>query len=217
MNFSEILNNKVNELAYAYSGNYDFGNLNYIGKESIISQRGVKILYKGTFRGSKIYVGKYVEIKNYILLLEDYIEEIPNSDIKINRYKVIGAMFVKYLTSYAKLGYKLVREVKGVEIAKDYRFKGYGKFLYSVLVNELNWTLIGDLEQYEGARRLWVSLSNDPNFIVDVVDSSTGTIFEKDVKITDIFDERIWVRIENKFKDSRVGKFHRLVLTKVEI
>lgn len=94
MNFSEILNDKVNELTYAYSGNYDFGNLDYIGNERIISQRGVKILYKGTFRGSKIYVGKYVEIGNYILLLKDYIEEIPNSDIKINRYKVIGAMFV---------------------------------------------------------------------------------------------------------------------------
>lgn len=71
MNFPEILNNKVNELTYAYSGNYDFGNLNYIGNERIISQRGVKILYKGTFRGSKIYVGKYIENKIKDKLKED--------------------------------------------------------------------------------------------------------------------------------------------------
>lgn len=223
--FKDILN-KYNKMAVAIDGDMMFGNLTYIADGTgILSQGGVEILYGGVYKGKPIYIGKYKPNTSLILLLENYIEPQTSKsgetyDFKL-RYYVIGALRVKYLTSWSKLNYRLVREIQGIEIHKDRRNQGYAKYFYKTLVDELGWNLLGDLTDYENSRRLWVSLSKDPDYQVDIVDSSTGIIFEKKVILKDILDDRVWVKYEDVInkrlnqEQDRVGRFHRLILTNV--
>lgn len=70
-----------------------------------------------------------------------------------------------------------------------------------------------------GARNLWISLSNHPEFIVDIVDISNAKVIEKNVKLTDALDPRIWtdekLMLTGTKEERKVGRFRRLVLTKV--
>lgn len=82
------------------------------------------------------------------------------------RYQLIIAMMVKYTIKYRGLNYGPFRIVKAVETRLNERNKGYGIAFYKALVKGLNWTLMGDSEQYAGARALWVSLSSHPEFLL---------------------------------------------------
>ena len=89
----------------------------------------------------------------------------------------------------------------------------------NILVDDFKWVLMGDDEQYEGARNLWVSLSNNPGFNVDIVELATGKIIAKNVNLKDALDPRIWTDDELMLtgtKEERMrGRFNRLILTKV--
>ena len=73
--------------------------------------------------------------------------------------------------------------------------------------------ILGDREQYFGARRLWAALSRDTDIIVDVVDYRNLTVIARDVRLhqgryDEDFDKAIW-----SYDDSR--KHIRLVLRDV--
>ena len=215
----------LDEMSIARSGDYDFGNLNYIGnKAREISKNGVKELLSFTYKGETLYIVKYnAKLENncrYFLLsreVPDYENEITGLN-KI-RHQVICAMLLQFSTRYRGLNYGAFRIVKGVETHSTERNKGYGKIFYKKLVNDLGFTLMGDEEQYAGARNLWISLSNHPEFIVDIVDISNAKVIEKNVKLTDALDPRIWtdekLMLTGTKEERKIGRFRRLVLTKV--
>lgn len=115
--------------------------------------------------------------------------------------------------------YKNVINIDGVFTAEDIQFrrKGISTFMYQYLVNKLNFTILGDLEQFFGARKLWVGLSKIKSMQVDVIDLSKNEIIienailvhgEKDEE----FDKRIW---DTEESNSYISKNFRCILTKI--
>ena len=117
--------------------------------------------------------------------------------------------------------YKNVINIDGVFTTEDIQFrrKGISTFMYQYLVNKLHFTILGDLEQFFGARKLWTGLSKIKSMQVDVIDLSKNTVVidnailvhgEKDEE----FDKRIWDTEESK---SYISKNFRCILTKINI
>ena len=117
--------------------------------------------------------------------------------------------------------YKNVINIDGVFTTEDIQFrrKGISTFMYQYLVNKLHFTILGDLEQFFGARKLWTGLSKIKSMQVDVIDLSKNTVVidnailvhgEKDEE----FDKRIWNTEES---DSYIAKNFRCILTKINI
>lgn len=217
----------MNEQAIARNGDYDFGNMNYINNgDQIIAKSGVEVLYefKHARSSEKLFIIQLKSAKDYICLARETIEEQKTSTGDVyrikERYQLIIAMMVKYTIKYRGLNYGPFRIVKAVETRLNERNKGYGIAFYKALVKGLNWTLMGDSEQYAGARALWVSLSSHPEFFVDIVDLSNGKIIHKDVQLDDALDSRIWtdedLMLTGTKEENKVARFNRLVLTNVK-
>ncbi|QXO06137.1 hypothetical protein [Campylobacter phage CJLB-12] len=220
MKFSDFLE----EQAIAKSGDYDFGNLNYIGAGGLISKKVVKVLHKFNFDingdNTELFIiecnANHPKQKYYCVAKEEIDKRF---EPYTTRFKILAAILLEYTTKYRGLGYGPLRIVKGVETLRSYRGGGIGKKLYTILVDDFKWVLMGDSEQYEGARNLWTFLSKSPGFNVDIVELATGKIIAKNVKLKDALDPRIWTD-EDLFltgtKEERIrGRFNRLVLTKV--
>lgn len=214
------------EMAVAKKGDYDFGNLNYINKGKLISTNGVNILFEEYHERTKeqLYI---IETKSnsikYVCVARKVVEEEKTKSGEvfrtIERFDPIVAMQLKYITKYRSLGYGSFRIVEGVETKDGIRNLGYGKFLYKKLVDNLKYVLMGDAEQYDKARMLWVSLSNHPDFNVDIVDLSNAKIIHKNVNLKDALDERIWtdedLMLTGSNEERKIGRFNRLILTSV--
>lgn len=91
--------------------------------------------------------------------------------------------------------------------------------MYQYLVNKLHFTVLGDLEQFFGARKLWTGLSKIKSMQVDVINLKENKVIienailvhgEKDNE----FDRRIWNTEES---ESYVSKNFRCILTKINI
>ena len=117
--------------------------------------------------------------------------------------------------------YKNVINIDGVFTDEDraFRSKGISTFMYQYLVNKLHFTILGDLEQYFGARKLWTGLSKIKSMQVDVIDLSKSIVVienailihgEKDEE----FDKRIW---DTEESNSYIAKNFRCILTKLNI
>ncbi|MHB8098027.1 MAG: hypothetical protein ACYDD5_00345 [Sulfuricurvum sp.] len=86
---------------------------------------------------------------------------------------------------------------KMIGIKEDMRGFSIAKKMYKYLVKVQGYNIIGDTEQFFGARKLWASLSKDTDIIVDIIDTKKGEYIEKDVTLhhgTDDwdFDKRTW-------------------------
>lgn len=208
----------LTEMAIAKDGNYDFGNLYYIGNgERVLSDFFYKELKKVEYKGETYSIGKYKETKKptYYLLTKRVYDE----DSKKERNRVLVAMSLEFIQTPRGFNYKNIAIVRGVETDREMRGGGFATLLYKHLVNDIGITLMGDEEQYLGARNLWISLSNHPEFIVDIVDISNAKVIEKNVKLTDALDPRIWtdekLMLTGTKEERKIGRFRRLVLTKV--
>ena len=117
--------------------------------------------------------------------------------------------------------YKNVINIDGVFTDEDraFRSKGISTFMYQYLVNKLHFAILGDLEQYFGARKLWTGLSKIKSMQVDVIDLSKSTVVienailihgEKDEE----FDKRIW---DTEESSTYIAKNFRCILTKINL
>lgn len=102
-----------------------------------------------------------------------------------------------------KLNVKNLYRVKEIIMVPDVRGNYLSKNLYKYFVKNLKLIILGDSEQYFGARRLWTRLSKEFDIIVDIVDVDKGEYVEKNTTIHhgDLdgeFDKRIWSRAEDK-------------------
>lgn len=230
MSFRDFVNQELKgltEQAISRKGDYDFGNLNYINKgKRVISASGIDIVTTIYHERTKeeLYIVKLIDNKDFICLCRkiEVPEKLKSGEIfkTVSRFELILAMNAKYTNKYRGLGYGSFRIVKAVEVHKTERKNGYGIIFYKTLVDKLKWTLMGDLEQYAGARELWVSLSEHPEFYVDIVDLSNAKIIQQNVKLKDALDSRIWTD-EDLFltgtkEENKVARFNRLILTAIK-
>ena len=206
----------LTEMAIAKDGNYDFGNLDYIGNgERVLSDFFYKELKKVEYKGETYSIGKYKETKKptYYLLTKRVYDE----DSKKERNRVLVAMSLEFIQTPRGFNYKNIAIVRGVETDREMRGGGFATLLYKHLVNDIGITLMGD-EQYLGARNLWVALSNT-NGIVDIIDLDKKIIIERNVSLKDALDPRIWtdekLMLTGTKEERKIGRFRRLVLTKV--
>lgn len=114
----------------------------------------------------------------------------------------------KLLSEYPNL-----KVVKSVYVKDENQKTGIAIYMYKYLVNDLKYDIMGDSQQYFGARKLWAKLSKDVNFSVDIVNIKTKEIIEYGVKVhqgleDSDFDKRIWSY--DRDKDNI-----RLILTKI--
>ena len=103
----------------------------------------------------------------------------------------------------SKLDIKNLYRVMEILIIPKARGASIAKNLYKFFIKNLKLTILGDSEQYFGARKLWANLSKDSDIIVDIVDIYKGSYMEKNTIIHhgDLdgeFDKRIWSRKEDK-------------------
>ena len=203
------------EMAWAKPGDYDFGDAQWNQNGQYISIEGANIVNQREHKGVIYYIEKrksviFIMIKKF----DDYpTKKDPNG--KKERFYVVGTMKTEQTDSYKRLGYTNTLVVKGVQVHDDYRRKGVGKLFYSMVV-DAGFTLVGDSEQYENARNLWISLSVNPGFIVDIVDLGARNIEYKNTELQKD-DKRIWA--DEKSTDPielKIGRLRRLILTGVK-
>lgn len=101
--------------------------------------------------------------------------------------------------------YKNSFVVKGVAVIDNdnYSRAGIAYEIYQYFVKKMKYTLVGDSEQYFGARKLWVKLSKNIDLKVDIYDIKSNELVYKDVilhhgKYDSDFDERIWSYSKDK-------------------
>lgn len=63
--------------------------------------------------------------------------------------------------------YKRLINVNGAAVLKNYTGKGISTIIYKYMVNKLDYNILGDEQQYFGARKLWARLSKDLDVVVD--------------------------------------------------
>ena len=86
--------------------------------------------------------------------------------------------------------------VRFIYVSTERRTRGLAISLYSWLVQQ-GYTLIGDQEQYNGARRLWARLSTLPGYAVDLLNIYTGKVVKTGVTLHQganelDFDKEVW-------------------------
>nr|DAY27442.1 MAG TPA: hypothetical protein [Caudoviricetes sp.] len=203
------------EMAWAKPGDYDFGASVWNQNGFYASIEGANIVNQREHKGEMFYLEKRKSVFTIMVKrFDDYpTKKDPNG--KKERFYIVGTMKTEQSDSYKRIGYTNTLVVKGVQVLKEFRREGVDKLLYSMIV-EAGFTLFGDSEQYENARNLWISLSNHPGFIVDIVDLGSRKIEYKNVELTKD-DKRIWG--DEKSTDPielKIGRLRRLILTGVK-
>jgi hypothetical protein len=119
----------------------------------------------------------------------------------------------RYKSVEKKLGHKKLINVDGVAVLKNYTNNGISTIIYKYLVNELNYTILGDKKQYFGARKLWARLSKDLDVKVDIIDIKKKELIHENIVLhhgnyDEDFDKALWDYTESK-------EHLRSVLTKI--
>ena len=95
------------------------------------------------------------------------------------------------------LGYKNLYNVFGVAVEKSMQGLGIAKTMYKFIVNVTHINILGDKNQYFGARRLWAKMSKDLDVVVDIVDVKKKIVLDQGVELyhgrhDHDFDQRVW-------------------------
>lgn len=227
--WKEFQAERLDEMAIAQKGNLkDYGEFLTTYKRGSVEDymtlidKNIKI-DKLTGYKLELYQIKNRKINQPDYLLGFWTTEEVDTKIGIEKKDVFQAIFALQISKkeLSLKQYKNVINIDGVFTAEDIEFrrKGISTFMYQYLVNKLHYTILGDLEQYFGARKLWTGLSKIKSMQVDVIDLSKNEIIienailihgEKDEE----FDKRIW---DTEESDSYIAKNFRCILTKINI
>ncbi len=227
--WKEFQAERLEEMAIAQKGNLkDYGEFLTTYKPNVVTDF-MKLIDKN-IKIDKLtnYKLELYQFTNRKMNEPDYIlgfwttEEV-DTKIGIETKKVFRAIWAVQVAKreISLKQYKNVINIDGVFTDEDraFRSKGISTFMYQYLVNKLHFTILGDLEQYFGARKLWTGLSKIKSMQVDVIDLSKSIVVienailihgEKDEE----FDKRIWDTEESK---SYISKNFRCILTKINI
>lgn len=167
-------------------------------KLDIVDIKGLKLLL---FQRTKDNLGTYID---FVL---GYFDK--------NQNNFFIPVFALSLEDHSRLlpEYPKLKVVKSVYVRDDNQKTGIAITMYKYLVEKLGYDIMGDSQQYFGARKLWAKLSQDNKFMVDIVDIKDKEVLEYGVKVYQglddaDFDKRVWSY--DRSKDNI-----RLILTKM--
>jgi len=125
------------------------------------------------------FVSKSIETKAGKELEERFEIEFGITFSKANKSKTYGQLY----------------NVDGVGVKQQ--GKGFSKIMYKYFTKKLKYTILGDSEQYFGARKLWARLSKELDVQVDLYNVKTDEVIEKNVILhhgnyNNDFDEKLW-------------------------
>lgn len=224
-----ISQGKINEMAIAQKGNLkDYSEFLTTYKPNVVNDlmklidNNIKIDKLPNYK-LELYQFINRKISEPDFILGFWTTEQVDTKIGIENKKVFRAIWAIQVTrkEISMKQYKNVINIDGVFTDEDraFRSKGISTFMYQYLVNKLYFTILGDLEQYFGARKLWVGLSKVKSMQVDVIDLTKNKIIiegailihgEKD----EDFDKRIW---DSEESSSYIAKNYRCILTKINL
>jgi hypothetical protein len=126
-------------------------------------------------------------------MIGEFSEQVDNGviDIKFNIF-----FFIELKSVNSSLPYKNISQVKLVHTKPTLRGRKIATIFYKWLVSK-GYSILGDREQYFGARKLWARLSKELDVVVDLVDVTTHEVLEKNVMLhhgnyDHDFDERVY-------------------------
>lgn len=184
------------EQALAIDGDCDFGKSSYItsgiNRRGVLSIKNIKF-FKLPRDPDGIYaIGNYNWNDDaYILARIEWCEED-----KRDRAMYLSAIQLEAIRDKFKLtrlGYKNVYRVVGVETDESERQNGFGFLLYTMLLTEYGMNILGDFEQYTGARKLWKRLSETDGIQVDIVNIASCSKEFENIELDSISDSRVWL------------------------
>jgi hypothetical protein len=171
------------------------------------------------------YTTNFVMNKNYIFIqkieIGKHVYELHKS--KINDYYILGCFVnkpeetklgiideikfacianIELTKKPDMLGLTNIYNVDGVKVSTNQQGSGIGLALYKTLLKR-NLVLLGDENQYLGARKLWAKLSRTSDIAVHIIDLNTKQIIVNDAIILQgiedgSFDDRVWSYTDEK-------------------
>ena len=101
-----------------------------------------------------------------------------------------------------QMSYNKPIQMSKVETTKGFKDKGYGKLLYAWFIHN-NYTLISDMVQFNGARKLYDSLSREKLIIADIIDDQERKTLKHNIRVDSgkedwDFDTDLWSYDFNK-------------------
>jgi hypothetical protein len=170
MKLKDIFNLQINEAPDAGRGNMDDDKFTPIDKKSV--SKIEHYINRGNFTAlnKKIYLYQIPNTFNYVF---GFIENGV-----FNEYGSITLLPEENTAEHEN-----VYTIDKVEVANDARGKGLSTKLYRFLVLGLHIVLMSGDIQFFGARRLWSNLSRQPDMAVDVVNTRTQEIIERNATL----------------------------------
>ena len=224
--WQEFKHEELTEMAIAQKGNLkDYGN--FISTYKRGSVEDYMTLIDKNIKIDKLskYNLELYQINNRKLNQPDYLlgfwtTEDVDTKVGTEQKDVFQTIFALQISKKNNvLKYQNVINIDGIFTAEDIEFrrKGISTFMYQYLVNKLHFTILGDLDQFFGARKLWVGLSKIKSMQVDVIDlKENKVVIENAILIhgekDEEFDKRIWDTEESK---TYIAKNYRCILTKI--
>lgn len=205
----------VNEMSIAKPGDWDEG-VDFLGDMSeYIASKKWNLLKTFNFGGKTLELRQLRNSLEFMLgnFHTKTINTKSGKEEKVN-FLISAKISLTRIKSVEKMEYKRVINVDGVFVTKELRGLGVALNIYKYLVNELHYNILGDENQYFGARKLWSRLSKELDVQVDLIDVETREIVEKNVILhhgnyDNDFDERLWNYKQDK-------KNVRSILTKIK-
>jgi len=196
----------INEQSIAMRGDWKEGVSKISGLSELMKNKWLKL--------DDIYVPKlnnYYEFRQLRNSLEFILGYWTTETLKTKLgpetkplFEVIFSISLKrYKAVEKKLGYKNLINVEGVAVLENYTHKEISSIIYKYLVNEKKYTILGDKEQYFGARKLWARLSKELDVEVDIIDIEKKTIVHQNIILhhgnyDEDFDNSLWSYTEEK-------------------
>lgn len=129
-------------------------------------------------------------------ILGKFKEEVENTKLGKNKIKKFHVIFGITFSKYKKS--KIYGDLYNVDgVGTKSKKTGLSTFMYKYFVKNMGFTILGDSEQYFGARKLWTKLSKELDVTVDLYDLKNDAILEKNVILhhgnyNNDFDKRLW-------------------------
>lgn len=186
----------LNESPVAVIGDWD----GFKDNQSIhIAKRGFD---KGLYEiiGESIYNNKKVYICREKRLPDDYFFGVFGKEQETSgKERDVFIAFAQLKTikrdDLKQMGYKNPIQTSKIEVFNS-RLRGIGKSFYRWFIMN-KYTLISDMVQFDGARKLWDSLSRDTDIICDVIDDQERKVIKHNTRVNSgeedwDFDTNIW-------------------------
>lgn len=207
MRFTEInVMDDISEHAVARRGDWT-PDPNLIGALSqFIYQRNWTKIDQMTVANVTYDIARHRNVPHFIVGLMQPVENVTD-DTKLEFGIVLHLQMSEVASLHFRdkgkaLGYSNLHKVNSVAVKRELHGLGIAKQMYKWLVTQ-GILVLGDREQYFGARRLWAALSRDTDVVVDIIDYDAETVIDRDVMLhhgryDHDFDQRVWNYGEEK-------------------